>query len=353
MNTLHQFLFQQENRWQWWFWGLILFLAPVEAVVGQSDIVEAVIFRFFGLFSKIMAAYLLAYYLIPKLLFQKRYLYFLLLSLLSVVVLCILARIINVHIAERIYLPDAARASVGEIITDYKFTINLYFNRVFAVALWFLFVKFGVDKFQDEQKMALLSQEKATAELNFLKAQIHPHFLFNTLNNLYTLTLEKSDEAPEVIIKLSNMLDYLLYQCNASRVSIQKEIELIQNYIGLESLRYGNRLQLSFVHEVDDSTIEIAPLLLLSPVENAFKHGTSGMSEPAWINISLTVVGKDMQFRVENAKTSSPIQDERNYTDGIGLKNIKNQLALTYPERHQLAIQDKNDQFIVDLKIQL
>lgn len=250
-------------------------------------------------------------------------------------------------------MPEVPRESVIEIITDFKFTLDLYFNRVFSVALWFIFVKFGVDKFQNEQKLALLSQEKATAELSFLKAQIHPHFLFNTLNNLYTLTLEKSDEAPAIIIKLANMLDYLLYQCNASRVPVQKEIELIQNYIGLESLRYGERLNLNFVHEVDDSTIEIAPLLLLSPVENAFKHGTSGMSEQAWINISLIVVGKHMHFRVENAKATNPIQDERNYTDGIGLKNIKNQLLLTYPDRHQLEIQDQNDQFIVDLKIEL
>jgi len=188
----------------------------------------------------------------------------------------ILARYLNIYIAEAIVFPGMPNENLWEIISAPLVTFDMYFHRVFPSAFWFTFLKIGVDQIRTQQKVIELSEEKATAELNFLKAQIHPHFLFNTLNNLYTLTLEKSDDAPEVVEKLSGILDYLLYRCNEPRVSLQLEIALIEHYLTLESLRYGDRLNLSFTHHVDrPEAIMIAPLILISPVENAFKHGAN------------------------------------------------------------------------------
>ncbi|MEM6771160.1 MAG: histidine kinase, partial [Bacteroidota bacterium] len=195
--------------------------------------------------------------------------------------------------------------------------------------------------------------EKAQAELRLLKAQIHPHFLFNTLNNLYSLTVEKSDQAPEVVERLSEMLDYQLYQCNTPKVAVRKEIELLENYIQLESLRYGKRLRLSFEHSVDDPGAQIAPLILISPVENAFKHGASGNADSPFIEIQLNVTAGMLYFNVRNNKPPIAITDHTEYTEGIGLNNIRKQLRLLYPDQHVLTIEETEQEFHLSLVITL
>ncbi|MEM9837272.1 MAG: histidine kinase [Bacteroidota bacterium] len=345
-------LFVKENRWQLWFWGLVIVAAPVGAVLGNRSLYADSVFRFFGLFSKMAFAYGLAYWLIPRFFYQRKYWQAMLLLPLMMAGSAILARVLNVHGAERMLGIGAPYESLFQItFQQFSLTFNNYFPRVFSVASWFVFLKIGVDRLRSERKVVALRQEKALAELNFLKAQIHPHFLFNTLNNLYTLTLEKSDEAPEVVLKLSAMLDYLLYQCSAERVAVQKEIELLQNYIGLESLRYGQRLRLDFTYEIDDPQATVAPLLLLSPVENAFKHGASGATENPWISISLRVQRGVLDFKVANSKPSSQPTDERNYTAGIGLKNVEHQLQLTYPDQHTLHLGETAGEYTFALQI--
>ena len=131
-----------------------------------------------------------------------------------------------------------------------------------------------------------------------MKAQIHPHFLFNTLNNLYVLTLQKSDKASDIVLKLSEMLDYMLYKCNENRVTIAQEVQLIQNYIDLEQLRYGDRLELVFNKNIDNHQTQIAPLILVSLIENAFKHGASGSVAVPKIKIDFVIKNEQLLFSI-------------------------------------------------------
>lgn len=354
LHRFYEVLFARDNRWQLWFWAIVLMEAPVSAALGNGQgLGESVFFRVLGLVTKVMAAYFLAYYLIPKLLFRRKYLLFVIITPAVAVVLSVLARFLNIYIGEALLYPDYPNENLLEIISRLRETIDMYLLRFVPVAFWFAFIKTGIDQLRSEKLVEQLSKEKATAELRLLKAQIHPHFLFNTLNNLYTLTLEKSDEAPEVVERLSTMLDYLLYHCNTPRVPISKEVELIENYIQLEALRYGKRLDLTFSHRSDDEHATVAPLLLISPVENAFKHGASGNVESPAIAIKLAVEDGVLSFSVWNNKPVVPVKDETNYTEGIGLANVQSQLKMIYPERHTLAITPEAEEYTVDLRIEL
>lgn len=354
LQHFYETLFTRNNRWQLWFWAIVLLEAPVSAALGNGQgLGEAVLLRILGLVTKMAAAYFLAYYLIPKLLFRRKYLMFIVLTLLAAVVLSILARFLNIYIGEALLYPDVPNETLMDIIMQLGVTIDIYLGRVATFAFWFAFIKTGVDQLRSEQQVERLNKEKATAELRLLKAQIHPHFLFNTLNNLYTLTLEKSDEAPGVVERLAAMLDYLLYQCNTARVPVRKEIELIENYIRLEALRYGDRLDISFTHDLDDEGVTVAPLMLISPVENAFKHGASGNNSNPIIRIKLIVERGELTFEVWNNKASMPTKDEANYTAGIGLANVKSQLELIYPNRYELDIEAAEKDYSVALRIEL
>ena len=214
-------------------------------------------------------------------------------------------------------------------------------------------VKLIKERFEEKNRQEILQKEKVTAELNFMKAQIHPHFLFNTLNNLYVLTLQKSDKASETVLKLSEMLDYMLYKCNSNRVTIGEEVQLIQNYINLEQLRYGDRLEVVFNMNIDSDQTQIAPLILVSLIENAFKHGASGSVAAPKIAIEFRVEKNELQFSIYNTKPGQAQKDETNFKKGIGLKNIKNQLSLIYPERHILEIKETKESYLVNLTIQL
>lgn len=201
--------------------------------------------------------------------------------------------------------------------------------------------------YKDQQQLLQLKEQKKTAELDALKHQLNPHFLFNTLNNLYSLALEKSDKTPEVIERLSEILDYILFQCKDTYVSIHKEVELIENYLALEKVRYGKRVSISFQHDVD-SKARIAPLILLTFIENAFKHGVKQELNNATIDIDLSVKEDMIYFNIANTK---PPQGEGNGKEKLGLKNVKKQLALLYPESHTLSTQESDESYLVNLQL--
>ncbi len=207
--------------------------------------------------------------------------------------------------------------------------------------------------YENQKKNQELAQGKLKAELEFLKAQIHPHFLFNTLNNLYALSLKNSPNAPEMVLKLSALLDYMLYECNAPLVPLQKELALVEDYVDLERLRYGSRLQVNFCAEGDTEHSLIRPLLLLPFVENAFKHGVSGQTDQAWVNMKAKVRGNKFTLIVENSKTHNGVKDQQGYTEGIGIKNVKRRLELQYPSQHRLTITDQAERYKVILEVHL
>lgn len=208
-----------------------------------------------------------------------------------------------------------------------------------------LLIKF-VGMWYDRKQMALNS------ELNFLKAQIHPHFLFNTLNNLYALTLNNSPASPNVVLDLSQILRYMLYECNTDYVLLKKDVEIIKNYIALEQLRYGDKLDLNLKIKGEITGQHIAPLLMIPLIENAFKHGASEMIDDAWINIVLEVEPTSIKLKVSNSKPMEHQQGYRSHFGKIGLANVRKRLELIYPETHHLMIHDEEDMFAVILHIE-
>jgi two-component system, LytTR family, sensor histidine kinase AlgZ len=217
------------------------------------------------------------------------------------------------------------------------------------IILFIGLLRFAFDWLELDVRRRQLETEKLNAELKFLKAQINPHFLFNTLNNLYYLSTIKSDSAPLVISKLSEVMRYMIYDANHAQVPLAKEIEYMQHYVALERLRVREGMPLEF--EVAGRTdILISPLILITFLENAFKHGVSNGNDHCWIKARLEVDGTRLVYMIANSKikTASYVADG----EGIGLKNVKRRLELSYPGKHRLNINDQEDSYSVTLTIE-
>jgi len=196
-----------------------------------------------------------------------------------------------------------------------------------------------------------LEKEKLKAELQLLRSQLHPHFLFNTLNNLYGLVLAYSANAPQVILKLSALLRYILYGCNTMLVSLKKEKGFIEDYVSLEKLRYEDRLDVSLVFNGIKEGQEIIPMLFLPLLENAFKHGVNEQLDQAWIHLELSVNKNLLVFKLLNSKLEDQKMDKE--IGGIGIQNVAKRLNLLYPNKHKLSLHDQGEIFFVRLEIAL
>lgn len=195
----------------------------------------------------------------------------------------------------------------------------------------------------------LVQRERTTAELQLLKAQIHPHFLFNTLNNIYSFSLDKSPKTPALILKLSSLLSYMLYDCKSEEVRLEKEVEILKNYIGLERERYGNKIEISWSVEGEIKDKFISPLLMLPFLENAFKHGASEQIEKPWLGVDLSVTNDILKCKITNSKNEYRLYNH----NGIGINNVRKRLEFIYPEKHELKINDEGDFFVVSLMVNL
>jgi two-component system, LytTR family, sensor kinase len=205
---------------------------------------------------------------------------------------------------------------------------------------------------ENQKTMFALEKSKLEAELSFLKTQINPHFLFNTLNNIYSLAYLKDDKAAPMISKLSNMLRYMLYECSEARVPLSKEVAFLKNYIDLQAVKSESSLMIDFFAENVLAEHEVAPLILINFVENAFKHAHWETHPDAWINVHLEVTDdNELIFEVSNCKYEVKKVVTRHH--GIGLTNTKKQLELNYPKRYVLTIEDNTDSYNVLLKINL
>jgi two-component system LytT family sensor kinase len=227
-------------------------------------------------------------------------------------------------------------------------------NYVFPYAFMSLFY-FGIgrhihDHIQLRQAAQQLRIEKQEAELNYLRSQTHPHFLFNTLNNIYSLSRDKSDLAPESILRLSKILRFMLYETSGDFIAIERELKILSDYIALESLRYDDSLRVNFNHNVEDMKQSIPPLLLIPLVENAFKHGVSETRNRPYVDIHLSLNKRQLLFVVKNS--TEPVTESRNIKENIGLSNLRRQLELLYKE-YNLTTQQGAAEFIASLKINL
>ncbi|HEY4110270.1 sensor histidine kinase, partial [Puia sp.] len=230
----------------------------------------------------------------------------------------------------------------------------VYFFQILSVAFVFLIIKVVKDQLQIRQRTLLLEREKAETELKLLKAQLNPHFLFNTLNNIYSLSLTEPARTPESIARLADILDHILYRSHDNFVPLSAEVTLVKNYIQLEKLRYDHRLTVTFDCKIDRD-VPIAPLLLLSLVENAFKHGASNDAGAPFIAMSLRVADQTLVFEITNSTGNEipPADPARPRTEGIGLSNLQRQLDHLYGKAHQFSAYRERDRFRVRLVIDI
>jgi sensor histidine kinase YesM len=201
-----------------------------------------------------------------------------------------------------------------------------------------------------KQSAQQLRIEKQQAELNYLKSQTNPHFLFNTLNNIYSLARDKSDLAPESILRLSKILRFMLYEAGGEYIAIEQELKIISDYIALEQLRYDDSLRINFNHNIEDMKQALPPLLLMPLVENAFKHGVSETRNQPYVDIHLSVNKRLLSFVVKNS--TEELAAEEKGKENIGLSNLRRQLELLYTD-YKLSLEQGNFEFTAVLKINL
>jgi two-component system LytT family sensor kinase len=283
---------------------------------------------------RIIGTYVFIYWLIPGFLLQKKYILFAVLAFVHAILFGFALWIV---LALLVYCPGCLYEAHYPLIYLPKiFALIISNYEIPAVAAIVVLAKRW---YADQKINRELEKEKLEAELKFLKSQINPHFLFNTLNNLYALTLKKSDTAPDVVLKLSEMLDYMLYHSMEKEVSLVEEINLIKAIVELEKIRYGKRLKLKM--EITGSTENkyIAPLLLLPFIENSFKHGASSDQQKPYIDIIIQITDTNLELLVTN---SFVCQLENVLPEGIGLKNVKRRLEIQYRDRYELNI-EKNE----------
>ena len=245
------------------------------------------------------------------------------------------------------------------IIDDFTHQERYFYSSAFLVqtvvitlfiTIFIGFLRFVSDWFDFEATKKEVENEKLTAELNFLKAQVNPHFLFNTLNNLYYLAYSNSPNTTEVIAKLSQVMRYMIYESNHPRVHLTKEIEYMENYIALERLRLNDQTSVIFNVSGNVEEAQIVPLILITFLENAFKHGVSNTSAPSWVRINIDVRGNELIYEVANSRMVSQQSLQKS---GIGLANVRRRLELVYANRYDLKVEDKEDSYYIQLKLQL
>lgn len=299
-----------------------------------------------------LESYFFNYTLIPKYLGKKRYGRFFLFSLYTIITSTWLSFLIVMFALIFILEKDASLDPA--VLHPELQAISLNFIVFLAISIKQVKRAFYMQQEKNElEKTALTTELKLKeAELKLLKAQVHPHFLFNTLNNLYGLTLEKSDEAPGLVLRLSEILDYILYRCDEQRVSLSEEIANLKNYIEIEKIRYSEKLKLQQHFPENCKNFKIAPLIILPFIENAFKHGVSNYPGIAFVNIKVSLAEKNLIVFIENSKNQVKLKSE-NHSAGIGLKNVRKRLDLMYPEKYILSINEKPETYSVNLTLQI
>ncbi len=226
----------------------------------------------------------------------------------------------------------------------------LYFAADVMVIFLSTTINLSLTWFNQQRIVRELEHQNIQSEIKFLKAQINPHFLFNTLNNIYSLSLKKDDLAPEAILKLSNILRYILYECNEREVPIESEWKHILDFIELEKLRMSKEMSIFLEYDIEDPKAKIAPLIIMTFVENAFKHGNRSGGEDIDIAVKLIQTVKEgIEIEVSNKFGDNRIEKTR--SRGIGLENVKKRLRLLYPQRFKLKIEAVDGRHIVNLKI--
>jgi len=296
-------------------------------------------------------SYSLMYYVIPRFVVKGKYV-----SAVGVVALLVIATGVMSAAISIYVLNDLRRYILGGLVPAGHDHISNFFMSLMAglrggvtiggMAAAIKLMKYWYAK---QARNLELQKENIASQLQLLKAQVHPHFLFNTLNNVYAHAQVGSSSAPVLIAGLSDLLRYMLYECDRPLVPLDKELKMVQDYVLLERVRYGNKLDVSIQLSGNTKDAYIAPLLLLPFIENCFKHGASQMLDQPWVSLQIVIEDDVMKMKLLNGKTPGSSVGG----GGIGIVNVMKRLEYMYPDKHQLVINNEEDVFIVNLRLQL
>lgn len=350
-----EFIPKKNTGWQILFWGGLWVLIPLLVAGGWEHFDRYLMRSLFVLAGIIVVVWLNLEWMLPRLFFNKKQLAYLLTGLALVISLVLLQESEIAPWADYFRRPAFQRGS-GRGVTKVRKPWQVmrfmasampYFTAFIGSAL-FEMARFAKQK---EKEAADFRSEKLEAEMKFLKSQFNPHFLFNALNNIYALTVIKSDKAADNLLKLSGMLRYMLYDCKAETVPLGREIEYIHHFIDLHLLKDSRGLNVKVHLDESRPDLKIAPMLFIPFIENAFKHSRIEDLEHGWIDIRLLTFDHAVIFEIKNSLPKETFTKDK--VGGIGLENVKRQLDLAYPNRHELRIEQKEDNFEVFLKVDL
>jgi len=330
------------------FWAGVLLFYTLFYGYESQDFSYILSFSLFVMPITMATTYVVIYKLIPEYLITKRYILFGLYSLYTFIISLYLI-VISVFFG-LLYLSNQKYSHIAPISKSLLFVATGVYMVVIIVSA-FKLLKFNLKQTEStkilETKILKTQLKLKEQELKYLKMQIHPHFLFNTLNTLYGFALMKADETPEMILKLSSLLDYLLYKVDKPFVHLMEDVNHIKDYIELEKMRFNETLNITLKTNMISDDLKIAPMLLIPFVENSFKHGAIKSGQLS-IKISLYCESKTLYFCIENTKNNGT-----KLSKGIGLENIKKRLDLIYKNNYKLNIQSENDVFKVNLELNL
>jgi len=299
----------------------------------------------------ITLCYLNIYVLMPKFLYKRKYFLFVFFLIASIFFMLILKFNLTYYLISENVWPEGPEV-VNTLTTDYA--LDMMIGELYVIT-FVTAIKITLDWIKEHKRSTDLEKIQLETELLFLRSQVSPHFFFNTLNNIYSLSIEKSDKTPKLILRLSELMRYMLYETKSKRQRLEKEIICIQNYLDLEQIRYGNSLTINTEITGDISDKKIAPILLLSFIENAFKHGANKNTGIIKIDIVFKIVENFLYFTISNPLPKNTIlSNSMGNSSGIGLTNVKKRLALGYKaDEYSLSFENKNKLFIVNLKIKV
>jgi len=325
------------------FWLVFYFFLVVISQESHS-LATGMLINLIRIFFYSIAVYINLFILFPNYLAKQKYWHYILF-------LCIVIMII---------VPLESFALYHSISHDHT-TLQSFLNKsihsifilTFFVASSSSIYKIINDWFTHQREKVDLQAQTLKSELKYLKSQVNPHFLFNTLNSLYALTLKKSDLAPEIVLRLSEMMRYMLYECNEKVVPLDKEINYINNYLELEKLRHGDKFEIKFALNGDPSKLRIAPLMFMPFIENSFKHGLNSQIQSGYVHINMNVSNQEATIKVDNSNPPAMPAMKQRRSGGVGLVNIKRRLQLIYPNNHKLDIDNTPNSFHVKLHINL
>lgn len=336
---------KKEAIWHVLFW--IIYMAIFTFVEGgYSNNFDTAFYIELGFLPfRLSVAYLNYFWLLPKFLLNRNIVQYILYTLLCIALAGFFHRVFMYYYLNGILFPGY---DAGTFPVPYKL---LQSSVIITSPMIFLIGLVVIKRWaSSERKAEQLENEKIKAELGYLRSQINPHFFFNTLNTLYGLSMKKSDQTPEVVMKLSELMSYVLYEADKEWVLLSDELDQIERYISLEQIRYEDRFHTEIEVSGDPELFRIPPLILLPFIENSFKHGVNKSSKDGWISIEIEVDNEQLRFSIKNKvfDNSSKIDDGKN---GLGIKNVRKRLDLLY-EEHTLICQEQKGMFVVELVIQ-